>query len=405
MEKADARNEATEANPAKRKRRGRDPNRPRGPTITLHLKVRPEAYPWLEQAGREVNQVWNYSNATRFQGVRPFYGKPRFLSAVQLDKLIAGCGDQFDRIGSDIAQRVNQELVTRSVQFKKAKLLFRCSGGRRRALGWIPFKAANLRVKGDRLRFMGKTLRLFQMDRFLEHRNLQESKLGDGNFAQNALGEWFLNVPVELPIGSTVLPIAPRELVGIDPGLKAVITTSDGDRFEPNRSYRDLEAKIAQAQRRGHKKQAKRLHARARNLRQNHVHQISHRLIAQYQILKLGDVASAFLAAGTKAKSALDGGWGMLKAQLHAKGHRAGRTVMNVSEAYSSQTCSDCGARSGPVGREGLNVRLWTCGSCGSPHDRDVNAAKNLSQVAPRCESELVSKEVSLAGRPLAGTR
>ena len=158
------------------------------PTITLHLKIRPEAYPWLNRAAPEVNTVWNFANATLAQAARPYFGPPRKLLLKHLDELVAGCGDHFERIGIDVAQRVNHERFVRGVQFKKTKLRFRKSFGSRRSLGWIPFKAANLRVKGNRLRFMGKTIRLFQMDRFLEHRNLKGAKLGCGNFAQNALG-------------------------------------------------------------------------------------------------------------------------------------------------------------------------------------------------------------------------
>ncbi len=50
------------------------------------------------------------------------------------------------------------------------------------------------------------------------------------------------------------------------------------------------------------------------------------------------------------AKSVLDAGWGMLKAQLQYKGEYAGRSVRIVSERYTTQTCSSCGARTGPAG-------------------------------------------------------
>src|SRR5260370_37604931 len=49
-----------------------------------------------------------------------------------------------------------------------------------------------------------------------------------------------------------------------------------------------------------------------------------------------------------------------------------------VNEAFSTQTCSACNARSGPKGIAGLGIREWTCGECGTVHDRSVNAAKNI---------------------------
>jgi len=371
-------------------------------TTTLHLKIRPEAWPWLDQAAREVNQVWNWANATSLEAIQGPRATPRWLSSVDLCALAVGAGECFERIGSDAVQRVLAEYVGKRTQFKKAKLRFRASGGSKRALGWIPFKAANLRVNGHRLTFFGKTLRLFQMERFLEYRDPQKARMRSGNFAQNSLGEWFLNVSVDVfhpeatvftEQGLPVLDVAPQAEVGIDPGLETVVATSDGEMFEPNRSYRELEPEIAQAQKRGHKKQSKRLHLKAKNQRANHTHAISNHLIATYQNLYLGNVSSAFLRSGNHGKSACDGGWGMLKAQLHYKGHRAGRSVHDVDEKHTSQACSGCGALTGPAGRTGLAVRTWTCSSCNAVHARDVNSAKNMLPSAP------------MRRRPSAGTR
>ena len=54
---------------------------------TLRLKVKTEGYAWLNAAAIEVNQVWNYANATSFKAARPFAGPSRWLSAFDLDKL------------------------------------------------------------------------------------------------------------------------------------------------------------------------------------------------------------------------------------------------------------------------------------------------------------------------------
>jgi hypothetical protein len=62
--------------------------------------------------------------------------------------------------------------------------------------------------------------------------------------------------------------------------------------------------------------------------------------VKNYQIIKIGDVSLSFLRASNHAKSALDGGWGLLKAQSHTKGRRAGRLVNDVLEKYSTQTGS-----------------------------------------------------------------
>jgi len=92
---------------------------------TLRLKVKTEAYSWLNAAAVEINQVWNYANEISARAARPFAGPPKWLSAYDLDKLTAGATECFERIGSDSIQRVNAEYATRRKQFKKVKLRWR----------------------------------------------------------------------------------------------------------------------------------------------------------------------------------------------------------------------------------------------------------------------------------------
>ncbi|MGH8284808.1 MAG: RNA-guided endonuclease InsQ/TnpB family protein, partial [Steroidobacteraceae bacterium] len=129
---------------------------------TLRLKVRPEAYSWLNAAAIEVNTVWNWANETSAKAARPFAGRPKWLSGFDLCNLSAGASECFARIGADTIQRVNGEYALKRRQCKRAKLRWRVSRGARRALGWVPFKAASLRRKGRALRFCGKTLRVFE---------------------------------------------------------------------------------------------------------------------------------------------------------------------------------------------------------------------------------------------------
>jgi transposase len=78
------------------------------------------------------------------------------------------------------------------------------------------------------------------------------------------------------------------------------------------------------------------------------------------------------------AKSVLDVAWGMFTMQVQYKGQKAGRCIEVVSERFTTQACSGCGALTGPRGASGLVVRAWVCSECGAEHDRDVNAAKNI---------------------------
>jgi len=182
-------------------------------------------------------------------------------------------------------------------------------------------------------------------------------------------------LPVAVEIEVTV---APKATVGIDLGLHRTATTSDGEVLEAGRAYRDLEPRIANAQRRGHKRQAKRLHRKASRCRANALHRFSRNMVNTYQTIVVGDVSSVKLARTRMAKAVLDSGWGLLRTQLQYKGEHAGRSVRVVSERNTSRTCSACGARTGPAGVNGLRVRLWMCRECGCAHDRVFNAAKNI---------------------------
>jgi putative transposase len=354
---------------------------------TLRLKVKAEGYAWLNAAAIEVNQVWNFANTTSYKAARPFAGKPQWLTSFDLDKLTAGATKYFDRIGSETIQRVNAEYAIRRKQFKLSRLSWRASKGAKRSLGWIPFKAAQLKRKGKSLRFSGKALRVF------ERELLEEVRWKSGCFAQDSVGDWWLCLPVAVEAAQSV---APKQEVGIDFGVKHIATTSDGEKLPSSRFYRNIEQKIAGAQRRGHKRQAKRLHRTAARRRKEALHRFSTKLISEYQNIVIGDVSSPKLVKTRMAKSVLDAGWGILKTQLQYKGQQAGRCVSIVSERNTTRTCSTCKALTGPKGLSMLAVRIWVCSACGDTHDRDVNAARNILS-AGRCPPSVSGNKPSLS--------
>jgi putative transposase len=344
---------------------------------TLRHKVHPSLYRWLDRAAVEVNQVWNWANATSDRAARPFAGPPKWLTGYDLDTLSAGACHEFECIGADTIQRVNAEYAGKRRQARRTRLRWRVSRGPKRSLGWVPFKAASLRRRGKHLRFCGKTVRVFEAKRLAGVTRWRE-----GCFAQDAVGDWWLCLPV---LWEGVDPTAaPREAVGIDLGLGDTAVTSDGDRLAAGRAYRSLEARIAQAQRRAHRRQARRLHRTAARRRANAIHEFTRTIVSQYQSIYIGDVSSLKLARTRMAKAVLDSGWGMLRTQLQYKGQQAGRIVQVVDERYSTRACSSCGALTGPAGLDRLVVRQWQCRGCAVTHDRDVNAAKNLLTVGVR---------------------
>ena len=340
-------------------------------TRTLRLKVRPEAYGWLNRAAIEVNQVFNWANETGMDAAdRHRRANPRWLTGFDLDKLSAGASKYFECIGADTIQRVNHEYAQKRKQFRKYKLRWRVSFGARRSLGWLPFKAASLKRRGNALRFAGKMFRVFDREYLGEH------QFRDGCFAQDAVGDWYLCVPVKIT-APTPSP-APKEAVGIDLGLKSIATPSEGERLEAGKWTAGIAEPLAQAQRRGHQRQAKRLHRTAANRRKDALHKFSRVIVDRFGTIVVGDVSSRKLARTGMAKAVLDSGWGMLRNYLDYKSKYAARSFSVVCEKNTTRACSTCGCLSGPRGLRQLVVRQWCCHECGVTHDRDVNAARNI---------------------------
>ena len=124
----------------------------------------------------------------------------------------------------------------------------------------------------------------------------------------------------------------------------------------------------------------KAIHAKVKNRRADHLHKFTTQLVRENSLIVVGNVSSKALVKTNMAKSVLDAGWSMLKTQLDAKSKAMQGVFLEVNEAYSTQACSCCGSisASSPKGRAGLGIREWTCADCGTLHDRDVNAARNI---------------------------
>jgi putative transposase len=352
-------------------------------TRTLRLKVRREAYGWLNAAAVEVNEVFNYCNETSVKAATRTDIKRKWMSGFDLCNLTAGATQYFDKIGAGTIQSICTHYAQKRFAAHRLKLRWRVSRGARRSLGWVPFKAASLKRRGVCLRFAGKSFRVFQTAR------LEGVKWQGGCFAQDAVGDWWLCLPVKQEAEES---IAPCEAVGIDLGLKEIAVTSDGDRLAAGRWTHDYAERLASAQRRGHKRQAKRIHRKAACCRADALHKFSRKMVDRYQKIVVGDVSSLKLIKTRMAKSVLDSGWGKLKDLLEYKSQQAARTFEVVNERNTSVTCSTCGALSGPRGVNGLIVRSWICSDCGESRDRDVNAARNIL-IGSRCRTSVRGNE------------
>ena len=137
------------------------------------------------------------------------------------------------------------------------------------------------------------------------------------------------------------------------------------------------------------------MHRKAARCRADALHKFSRKIVDRYQNITVGDVSSRKLVKTRMAKSVLDSGWGMLKQMLRYKGEHAGRSVEVVNERNTTRACSGCGALTGPTGPDRLVVRQWECSECGTEHDRDVNAARNILLAGLRCRASVRGNESS----------
>jgi putative transposase len=198
-------------------------------------------------------------------------------------------------------------------------------------------------------------------------------------------GRYYASFVVER--AATPLPAGGRE-VGIDLGLASLIVTSDGEVIANPRFLRAKERALARAQRvlsRRRKGSANRararhrvavLHRTVRETRLDHAHKIALRLARDNQAVYAEDLCVAGLARTRLGRSVQDAGWSQLLRLMEEKAARYGRTFARIGRFEpTSQVCSACGVKDGP---KPLHVRQWTCGACGTVHDRDVNAARNI---------------------------
>ena len=299
---------------------------------TLKLRIKDKHCKVLNQMASEVNFVWNYVNDLCFKHLQR---KQQFFSAYDIAKYTKGTSKECN-LHSQTIQAVAEELVTRRKQFKKAKLKWRVSNKKsaRRSLGWIPFKKVAIKYADGYVQYGKHQFKLW------DSYGLSKYNVKTGSFVEDSRGRWYVCLVVEAPkIEKTTSTTA----IGIDLGLKDLATCSDGVKLKAPKIYRQYEQKLGIAQRARNKKRVKAIHAKIKNIRQNMLHQFSHKLVNEHAAIFVGNVNAKALAQTKLAKSVLDASWTTLRTMLKYKCENAKVLFEEVSERFTTQICSSCG--------------------------------------------------------------
>jgi len=215
-------------------------------------------------------------------------------------------------------------------------------------------------------------------------------------------GKYYISIIVEYnpnPMPST------GKVVGIDLGLKDLMTLSNGQVINNSRWFRENQSKLKKAQKhlsrkkkgsnRYNKQRIKvaRIYEKITNSRTYFYHNISTELVRTFDLIVLEDLnVSGMMKNHKLSKSISDASWSSFVRMLEYKCDWYGKMLVKIDRFFpSSKTCSNCGHKEDKMP---LNIREWTCPSCGSHHDRDLNASINILKEGWRI---LTSQELSSA--------
>jgi len=227
--------------------------------------------------------------------------------------------------------------------------------------------------------------------RIFKHREI-EGKIKTCTIKKDLLGHWYAVLVAEIddiPLQEPKVKVA----IGVDVGLKSLITTSTGKSIQYPRYYIQLEEKLAAAQRflsRKKKGSANRLKAKAKvakiskriqNLRDEFLNQVSRKLVDSADLIVFENLnISGMLKNHHLAKHIQDHAWGKLIQVTRGKAEKAGKVVELVDARYTSQKCSQCGI----MVPKTLAERTHACPNCGLEMDRDLNASLNIRTLGLR---------------------
>ena len=199
-------------------------------------------------------------------------------------------------------------------------------------------------------------------------------------------GRWTVSMLVEVDIQP--LPKSDNQ-VGIDLGITSLIALSTGEKVANPKGFKARRAKLRRAQKTLSRKvkgsnnrykarlKVAKVHEEIADTRKDFLHKLTTQLVRENQTIAVEDLAVKTMVKNRKLSLAIsDASWGELVRQLDYKSDWYGRNFIKIDRWFpSSKRCGHCGHT---VETLPLNIREWDCPSCGTKHDRDINAARNI---------------------------
>lgn len=227
------------------------------------------------------------------------------------------------------------------------------------------------------------------------HRQLPEnSKIKSATIERKPSGKYYISILVEYESQVPNIELDKNKSIGLDYSLHDFYVDSNGDKANYPKYFRAHQDKLAKEQRKlskmikeshNYQKQKIRvakIHERISNCRLDFLHKLSNQLSNNYDIICVEDINMQNIEQCLKlGKSATDNSFGKFRELLKYKLQDKGRKLIKIGRFEpTSIVCSNCGAYHKDIVNS-LSVREWTCPDCGTHHDRDENAAKNILKV------------------------